>query len=60
MSKENFINFQGKKYNTQKKKELNRVNKNIIEPFNDGPVHNLNEVEQDEMTLDENLLSKKK
>ena len=60
MGKENFINFQGKKYIKNKINETKRVNGNIIEPFNDGPVHKLNKFEQDEMTLDENLLAKKK
>ena len=53
---ENFINIQGKKYNNNKKK----VNGNIIEPFNNGPVHELNDFEQDEMTIDEQVLLKKK
>lgn len=57
---ENFINIQGKKYNNNKKKENERVNGNIIEPFNNGPVHELNDFEQDEMTIDEQVLLKKK
>lgn len=57
---ESFINKQGKIYYNKRNKEKERINGNIIEPFNDGPIHELNDFEQDEMTIDEQLLLKKK